>query len=112
MNIVPADATPAQQMTVHYGTDALELTIIWNSVGQHWRMDIFDVNTSEYIAQYVPLEVGIPIGQRYGREWIFMLADLSAALLDPVSIDDLGRRCVLMIGSMDEVREAAPVPLQ
>ena len=103
MNIIPADSTANQQMTVHFGDDVLQLTIVWNSVGTHWYMDIFNVAEDEYVAQYVPLEVGTPIGQRLGREWVFMLADLSAEGFDPVSPDELGTRCLLLIGTLDEI---------
>jgi hypothetical protein len=103
MNQIPADSTPNQQMTIRYGDDVLQLTVIWNSVGTHWYMDIFDVAEDAYVAQYVPLEVGTPIGRRLGREWVFMLADLSAEGFDPVSADELGTRCVLLIGTLAEV---------
>jgi hypothetical protein len=104
MNLIPADSTANQQMTIRFADDVLQLTIVWNSVGTHWYMDIFDVDTNEYIAQYVPLEVGTPIGLRYGRAWVFMLADLSAEGFDPVSADELGTRCLLLIGTPDEIR--------
>lgn len=103
MNVIPADSTANQQMTIRFGADVLQLTIVWNSVGTHWYMDIFDVAENEYVAQYVPLEVGTPIGQRFGRAWVFMLADLSAEGFDPVSADELGTRCVLLIGTIEEI---------
>jgi hypothetical protein len=103
MNLIPADSTANQQMTIRFGADVLQLTIVWNSVGTHWYMDIFDVAENEYVAQYVPLEVGTPIGQRFGRAWVFMLADLSAEGFDPVSADELGTRCVLLIGTIEEI---------
>jgi hypothetical protein len=106
MQIVPADSTPAQQMTISYGSDTLELTLTWNSIGSHWFMDIYDVQLDAYIAQYVPLVCGVPIGQRYGRAWVFYLADFSAQWLDPMSADDMGARCVLMIGTLDELQGA------
>jgi hypothetical protein len=104
MNMIPADSTPNQQMTIRFGDDVLQLTVVWNSVGTHWYMDIFDVEENEYVAQYVPLEVGTPIGERLGRAWVFMLADLSAEGFDPVSADEMGTRCVLLIGTLDEIR--------
>jgi hypothetical protein len=111
MNVIPADSTPNQQMTIRYGDDVLQLTVIWNSVGTHWYMHIFDVSEDAYVAQYVPLVVGTPIGQRYGRDWIFMLTDLSTEGFDPVSADDLGTRCVLLIGNLAEVlAELVEVP--
>jgi hypothetical protein len=102
MYLIPADSTGNQSMTIRYGDDVLKLTIRWNSIGSFWNMDVLDVETDTYVVQYMPLEVGTPIGQRLGRAWVFMLADTSSARLDPVSADDLGTRCVLMIGTLDE----------
>ena len=107
MNMIPADSTPNQQMTIRYGEEVLQLTIVWNSIGSHWYMDIFDVATNAYIVQYMPLEVGTPLGTRLSRAWVFMLADMSSAGLDPMSADDLGSRCLLVIGTLDEVRALA-----
>lgn len=107
MNMIPADSTPNQQMTIRYAGDVLQLTIVWNSIGSHWYMDVFDVEADAYVVQYMPLEVGIPLGERLGRAWIFMLADLSSTGLDPMKPDDLGSRCVLLIGTLLEVKTLA-----
>ena len=104
MNIVPADSTANQQMTIRYGDDTLQLTIMWKSIGSHWYMDVLDVETGAYVVQYLPLEVGIPLGQRLGEAWVFMLIDTSSAQLDPMRVEDLGARCLLLIGTLDEAR--------
>ncbi|MEX3859631.1 hypothetical protein AB3X94_37205 [Paraburkholderia sp. BR10923] len=90
-------------MTVRFNGEILQFTIVWNSVGQHWYANILDVSTGQWIAQYMPLVVGIPLGQRLGRAWVLLLLDASAAFLDPMSVDDMGKRCVLAIDTLESV---------
>ena len=102
MDIIPADATANQEMTIRFNDDVLRLTIIWNSIGSHWYMNVYDVETDLYIVEYLPLECGIPLGGRLGRSWVFLLADASGLDLDPVRVEDLGTRCILLIATVEE----------
>ncbi|ADG20399.1 conserved hypothetical protein [Paraburkholderia atlantica] len=93
MSVDPGDGSP------------LNLTIRYNSVGDHWELDVQDRTTDAVIVQAVPLVLGPPILWRDTVDYFLWLEDLSGVGLDPIGGDDLGERFALYVGLKSEVAE-------
>ncbi|MGF6878354.1 hypothetical protein OKW35_007833 [Paraburkholderia sp. MM5477-R1] len=93
MSVDPGDGSP------------LNLTIRYNSVGDHWELDVQDRTTDAVIVQAVPLVLGPPILWRDTVDYLLWLEDLSGVGLDPIGGDDLGERFALYVGLKSEVAQ-------
>ncbi|WP_429554756.1 phage baseplate plug family protein [Paraburkholderia sp. MM5477-R1] len=103
---LPIDSTPLQKMSVDPGDGSpLNLTIRYNSVGDHWELDVQDRTTDAVIVQAVPLVLGPPILWRDTVDYLLWLEDLSGVGLDPIGGDDLGERFALYVGLKSEVAQ-------
>jgi hypothetical protein len=103
MWLVPTDLTSLQEQTFDVGDQALRLTLRWNSVGQHWAIDVYSVADDAWVVQGVALCVGVPILWRSPVPYFFWLTDESGVGLDPVVQTDLGTRCLLYVALKSEV---------
>ncbi|KUZ70667.1 hypothetical protein WI40_13860 [Burkholderia ubonensis] len=105
---LPIDSTPLQEMTVDPGDgELLKLTIRYNSVGDHWELDVSDRDADASIVEAVPIVLGPPILWRDSVDFFFWLEDLSGVGLDPIGGDDFGERFALYVGMKAEVSNTA-----
>ncbi|HGM5801107.1 TPA: hypothetical protein ACKP5W_003792 [Pseudomonas aeruginosa] len=103
MNLLPIDDSPLQEQRFEFAGQRLRLTLRYNSVGDHWGLDLFDELSQAWIAQGLALVVGVPMLWRSSVPYYFWLTDESGAGLDPIGGQDLGSRCRLYIGEKSEV---------
>lgn len=103
MRQLPVDSSPLQGMTVEIAGRSLQLTIRYNSIGDHWAVDVYDETDARWIAQGQALMVGVPILWRVQVDYFLLLVDESGVGLDPTGGNDLGSRCLLYIGEKSEV---------
>lgn len=97
MEFIPIDSSPCQEMSISFKGKRLRLTIYYNSIADGWKMDVFDLEKKNYVAQRVALVVGVPILGRRPLDYFFGLTDTSGLELDPYAGEDLGTRCRLYI---------------
>ncbi|MCG9064725.1 hypothetical protein LH425_06660 [Laribacter hongkongensis] len=103
MRQLPVDSSPLQGMTVEVAGRSLQLTIRYNSIGDHWAIDIYDEADMRWVAQGQALATGVPILWRVQVPYFFLLVDESGIGLDPSGGADLGSRCLLYIGEKSEI---------
>ena len=100
---IPVDSHPYQEQTFAIGEDRLRLTLRYNSIGDQWSMDVYDVQRERYDAQGLAIVVGIPMMWRANVDYFFWANDLSAVGLDPMGGNDMGNRVELLCGLKSEV---------
>jgi hypothetical protein len=100
---IPVDSYPYQEQTFQIGDTRLRLTLRYNSVGDHWAMDIYDVRAERYDAQGLAIVLGVPMMWRSPVGYFFWANDLSAVGLDPIGGQDMGTRIELLCGLKSEV---------
>lgn len=105
MIIIPVDAHPYQEQTFDIGEKRLRLTLRYNSIGDQWSMDVYDVDEDRFDAQGLAIVLGVPMMWRRPVDYFFMAHDLSAAGLDPMGGQDMGNRIELFCGLKSEVDE-------
>lgn len=88
---------PHQEQTFEFHQTKLRLTLRYNSIGQFWAFDLYDITRQKWIAQGASLVCGVPILWRTSRPYFLWCEDESGANLDPIRLDDLGTRCFLYI---------------
>lgn len=103
---IPVNSAPYQEQTFHFDKHILRLTLRFNSVGQFWAMDVFDVAQQRFICQGTSLAVDIPLLWRGNQPYFFYVSDESGTGLDPMSPSDLGNRCLLFVEHKIEVVNA------
>ncbi|UEA17453.1 hypothetical protein K7G92_000655 [Pasteurella canis] len=99
---IPVTQDPFQEQTFEFEGVKIRLTLRFNSIGNFWAMDVFEVSSQKQICSGIALACGVPLLMRSTRPYVFFLVDESGANLDPFSIQDLGTRCFLYIGEKDE----------
>lgn len=100
---IPIDSHPYQEQTFEIADIRLRLTLRYNSIGDQWSMDVFNVAAGKYDAQGLAVVVGIPMMWRSTNPYFFLAEDLSAAGLDPMGGQDMGSRIALYCGLKSEV---------
>lgn len=100
---IPVDSHPYQEQTFDIGDDRLRLTLRYNSVGDQWSIDIYDIKRARFDAQGLAVVVGVPMLWRANVAYFFWAHDLSAAGLDPLGGQDMGKRVELLCGLKSEV---------
>lgn len=101
MDQIIVDSSPYQEQTFSYAGYSLRMTIRYNSIGDFWNFDLFDLNADSFICQSTALVVGIPMLSKETCSFYLWLEDESGLDLDPVGGEDLGTRCKLYIGEKD-----------
>lgn len=97
-HLIPVTPTPFQELRFEFNGARLQLTLCFNSVGQFWAFDLFDISRNRQICSGSSLVCGVPLLLRKSTPYFLWCEDESGAELDPLSIDDLGSRCFLYIG--------------
>ncbi|MBP6018802.1 MAG: hypothetical protein KA735_04870 [Burkholderiaceae bacterium] len=105
MIVIPVDSHPFQEQTFDIGDTRLRLTLRYNSIGDQWSMDVYDVDAGRYDAQGLAIVLGVPLMWRRPVDYFFMAHDLSAAGIDLTGGQDLGARIQLLCGLRSEVDE-------
>lgn len=100
---IPVDSHPYQEQTFDIGPDRLRLTLRYNSIGDQWSMDVYDVKRERFDAQGLAVILGVPMMWRSVVDYFFWANDLSAVGLDPVGGQDMGNRIELLCGLKSEV---------
>jgi len=101
---LPIDSTPLQEMSVDPGDGSLlDLTIRYNTIGDHWELDVRDRDNDAAVVEAVPLVLGPPILWRDSVTYFFWLEDLSGVGIDPMGGNDFGERFALYVGMKIEV---------
>lgn len=100
---IPVDSYSYQEQTFDVGTNRLRLTLRYNSIGDHWAMDVYDVRAERYDVQGLAIVLGVPMMWRSTTEYFFWANDLSAVGIDAVGGRDLGSRIELLCGLKSEV---------
>ena len=103
---IPVDSSPQQEMTIQYEATQLLLNVRYNTVGDHWELDVYDQTQDRQICQGLALAVGVPMLWRAAVPYVFWLVDSSGVGLDPTGGEDLGSRCLLYIGDKADVETA------
>ncbi|RQZ18381.1 hypothetical protein DIE15_08430 [Burkholderia sp. Bp9031] len=86
----------------------LDLTIRYNTIGDHWELDVRERDNDAAVVEAVPLVLGLPILWRDSVAFFFWLEDLSGVGIDPIGGNDFGERFALYVGMKAEVSGAAP----
>ncbi|GAA5784860.1 phage baseplate plug family protein [Chitiniphilus shinanonensis] len=58
---IPIDSSPYQEQSFDFAGHSLRLTVRYNSLGDHWGSDVYDLGDQVWLAQGVALAVGVPI---------------------------------------------------
>lgn len=103
MIVIPVDSHPYQEQTFPIGDIRLRLTLRYNSIGDQWSMDVFDVGAERYDAQGLAIVLGVPIMWRRPVDYFFLAHDLSAVGIDASGGKDMGSRIELLCGLKSEV---------
>lgn len=82
----------------------IRLSLRYNSIGEHWAMDVFDYQKNDFVAQGVALVVGVPLLWRHPVDYCFLLNDISGLDIDPVSVNDLATRFELFLVMKSELK--------
>lgn len=100
---IPVDSNPFQEQSFAAGDDRLRLTLRYNSIGDQWSMDVYDVNRERFDAQGLAVVVGVPMMWRANVAYFFWANDLSATGLDQAGGNDMGTRVEMLCGLKSEV---------
>lgn len=100
---IPIDSHPFQEQTFDIGDTRLRLTLRYNSIGDQWSMDLFDVRAERYDAQGLAIALGVPMMWRATTDYFFWANDLSAVGIDAMGGQDMGTRIELLCGLKSEV---------
>lgn len=96
---IPVTQSPHQEQTFEFNGVKIRLTLRFNSIGRFWTMDIFEPMKGKQVCRGMSLVCGVPLLNRMTRPYFLWLTDESGANLDPMSLSDLGTRCLLYIGA-------------
>lgn len=94
---IPITQDPYQEQTFNYNGRKLRLTLRYNSVGQCWAFDLYDVTSQTQLTQGASLVCGVPLLWRTSLPYFLWCEDESGGHLDPMYLDDLGTRCFLYV---------------
>lgn len=103
MRLISIDNAPFQEQSFIYQGETLRLTLRWFPVASTWCMDVFNVSKDAWVAQGLPLVVGVPLLWRSAVNYFFWLTDESGLNMDPVVQGDLGSRCLLYLGDKGDL---------
>lgn len=95
---LPLSSSPYQEQTIDFLGRKIRITLRFNSIGNFWAMDVFEPVAQKIICEGTALVCGVPLLIRTSQPYFFWLSDESGANLDPLSIQDLGARCLLFVG--------------
>ncbi|UXY51325.1 phage baseplate plug family protein [Pseudomonas tohonis] len=104
MKRIPISSEPLQEQSFDFAGRRLRLTLRYNSIGDHWALDLLDESDNTWLAQGLTLVVGVPMLWRATLPFFLWLDDLSGVGLDPMGGNDMGSRCLLYIGEKSEVQ--------
>ena len=96
---IPVTQSPYQEQTFEFNGVKIRLTLRFNSIGKFWAMDVFEPVNQQQICKGLSLVCGVPLLNRSTQPYFLWLTDESGANLDPMSLSDLGIRCLLYIGA-------------
>lgn len=96
---IPVTQFPYQEQTFEFNGVKIRLTLRFNSIGRFWAVDVFEPINRKQICKGMSLVCGVPLLNRTPQGYFFWLIDESGANLDPMSLSDLGTRCLLHIGA-------------
>lgn len=95
---IPVSQQPYQEFTLDFQGTKIRITLRFNSVGQFWAIDAYEPLNQRQICQGLSLVCGVPMLIRTTQPYFLWCEDASGADLDPMTLTDLGNRCVLYIG--------------
>lgn len=98
---IPVTQEPYQEMSFDFNGVKLRLTLRYNSIGQFWAFDLYDVAHQKHIVQGMSLVCGVPLLWRSTQTYFLQCEDESGAEIDPMYLEDLGTRCFLYIAEKD-----------
>lgn len=104
MKQIPISSDPLQEQSFEFAGYRLRLTLRYNSIGDHWAIDLLDEAKGTWLAQGLTLVTGVPMLWRSTLPFFLWLEDVSGVGLDPIGGDDMGSRCLLHISEKAEVQ--------
>lgn len=97
---------PYQEQVLNFTDMRIRITLIYNSVAKFWAMNLYDQDNKREIAHGLPLVVATPLLNRTTEKFDFLVTDDSGNGLDPILLEDLGFRNVLLIDTREAINEA------
>ena len=107
---ISVTSEPLQEQSFDLFGYSLRFTLRYNSVGNVWNYDLYDLNKEEYICQSFGLAVSAPSLIAKDLPFVVMLYDTSGLGINSIEQSEMGNRLKVLFVDKETYRETVRSP--